>query len=184
MGSRSLRGAILSVLSALLVAPAAHAAIGAPVDLGVGQNPNVTVDAGGNAQIGFTGQGANSKELDYCRLPRGATACSPRTVINAPGDSLSKPLVFASGTTVQVISYRYGLTAPYTQFAQVLLFTSTDGGTTFGAGTPIGSISPNDFAFGPGDTVSGITSADACGTCYQAWSLAGGSTGPAGPARD
>ena len=158
------------------LAPAqAAAAVGAPVRLGDGDRPNVTVEDDGTAHIAWTGVGANSKELDYCRLPRGATACAPKTVIAAPGDSLSKPLAFSSGgtaPTIHVVSYRYGLAGP--SFSAVMVFRSTDGGATFDAGENVGSIAPNDFEFGPGDTLSAVTAADACGLCYQAWPLTGG----------
>jgi hypothetical protein len=180
MGSWRLRSAIVAAgLGLAALAPAqAVAAVGAPVNLGAGERPNLTVADDGTAHIAWTGAGANSKELDYCRLPRGATACSPKTIINAPGDSLSKPLPFAVGTTISVISYRYGLTSG--PFSAVMLFTSTDGGATFDTGTTIGSIAPFDFTFGPGDNVSGVTAADSCGLCFQAWPLAGGpASGPA-----
>jgi hypothetical protein len=138
----------------------------------------VTLDDAGTAYIAFTGQGANSTELDFCKLPRGATACAPRTTIAAPGDSLSIPLAFLGGTNVHVISYRYGGTVP--NFAAVYLFTSTDGGATFDGGAIIGgNLAPNDYIFGPGDTVSAIDSATACGSCFQSWTFDGAQAGVA-----
>src|SRR6478736_3743813 len=122
MAHGRLFGAVTALLAALALTPAcAFAAVGQPIALGAGQNPNVTVDGAGTAYIAFTGQGANSKELNFCRLPRGVTACSPRTTITTPGDSLSIPLAFSFGGTVRVISYRYGGDVP--GFSAVYMFT-------------------------------------------------------------
>src|SRR3954466_6189611 len=121
MGTTRLRSAVIGmVIAALALLPAAASAdVGQPVDLGVGQNPNVTLQADGTAHIAYTGQGANSTELDYCKLPRGATQCSPHSIIPAPGDSLTIPFAIGSVNVINVISYRYGLTGG--PFAQVLL---------------------------------------------------------------
>lgn len=170
-----LRGALIAfaLAAATLVPASATAAVGQPIDLGAGQNPNVTLEADGTAHIAYTGQGANSAELDYCKLPRGATQCSVKTVIPAPGDSLTIPFAFGSGNSVNVISYRYGLSNP---FSQVLLFQSGDGGVTFGPGTPIGTVPPYDIVFGPGNLISAVTNAVTAEMQYQAWSLTGNTT--------
>lgn len=169
------RGGAL-IAAALALAPAsASAALETPIPLGDGASPNVTVDGAGAAHIVWRGSGSNSAQLTYCRLPSGAGGCSPRTSIAAPGDSLTLPLAFAQGSTIRVISYRYGLSGP--SFSATMLFTSNDGGASFDAGTPVGSVAPNDYAFGPGDSVSVIDSATSCGSCYQALPLGGGSAG-------
>src|SRR5689334_9850097 len=100
-------GAVTTVVAAALaLLPAvATADVGQPIDLGAGQNPNVTLEPDGTAHVAFTGQGSNSTELDYCKLPRGASQCSVRTIIPAPGDSLTIPFAFGSGNNVNVISY-------------------------------------------------------------------------------
>jgi hypothetical protein len=173
MGMGRLRGAIIATAFALLAlaAPGASADVGQPIDLGLGQNPNVTLEADGTAHIAYTGQGANSTELNYCRLPRGATQCSPHSIIPAPGDSLTIPFAFGSGNAVNVISYRYGLTPPFAKFAHVLLFQSGDGGNTWGPPTTIGDIPPYDITFGPGDLISAVSNAVTAEMQYQAWSL-------------
>src|SRR3954453_24053450 len=109
MVTRRLRSAFIGmVIAALALLPAAASAdVGQPVDLGVGQNPNVTLQADGTAHIAYTGQGANSTELDYCKLPRRATQCSVKAIIPAPGCSLPIPFAFGNGSTDNVISYRY-----------------------------------------------------------------------------
>src|SRR4051812_41256084 len=182
MGSRRLRGALVStalVLGALFAAPA-HAAVTAPVTLSAsGQNPNVTLDAAGTAHLAWTGRGVDSKLLFYCRIPAGAGACSPLTQINAPGDSLTIPVALNDNGAVKVLSYRYGLTGG--PFAQVLMFTSTDGGNSFDGGVVAGgNIGPYDIGQGPGNAVSFMASASSCGSCFQRIPLDGsGAPGPA-----
>jgi hypothetical protein len=181
MGTGRRRGALIAMaLSLLALLPAAASAdVGPPIDLGPGQNVNVSLEADGTANIAYTGQGANSAELDYCKLPRGATQCSVKSIIPAPGDSLTIPLAIGSGNTVNVISYRYGLTAPFTSFAQVLLFQSGDSGNTWSAPTPIGTIPPFDIRFGPGGLISAVTDAVTAELDYQAWSLTSNTTAKA-----
>ena len=170
------RAAVLAALAAALGSPAAAPAQG-PVDLGEGDRPNVTLDAAGTAHIVFTGAGANSRELTYCRLPRGAANCAQRTTINAPGDSLSLPIAVPNGSTVQVVSYRYGL--PGTPFDATHLFTSTDGGASFDGGVQIGRAGPGDIALGPGAGLSITIDTGPCGTCFQRVPLDGSSAGDA-----
>src|SRR4051794_39506612 len=126
MGSWRVLGAVLVALAAAALMPAAAgAAVAAPITVTAsGQNPNVTVDAAGVSHVVYTGRGVDSKLLFYCRLPVGATACSPSTQINAPGDSLSIPVAINDSGVIKVLSYRYGLSGP--SFSAVYLFTSTD----------------------------------------------------------
>jgi hypothetical protein len=171
-GRRGCAAAIVLVLALCALLPAsAFGEAGQPIRLGVGANPNVSLESDGTADIAFTGAGANSAQLFFCRLPRGATACSVTTQVAAPGDSLTIPLAFGSGNNISLISYRYGLTNG--PFAQVLLFSSGDGGTTFGPGVPIGTVPPYDMAFGPTGLISAVTNAVTAELDYQAWSLTG-----------
>ena len=162
----------LLTLAALLLAVAAPGAQ-AQVVLGPGDDPNVTVDAEGTGYIAWRGTGQESRRLFFCRLPRGASACAPRTELAPQGDSLSIPFALrGAGSEVFLVSYRYGLTGP--SFAEVHLFRSTDNGATFDGGSPIGTIAPWDVIAGPGSGVSLVTGADQCGTCYQRVPLDGG----------
>jgi hypothetical protein len=53
-------------------------------------------------------------------------------------------------------------------FAQVLLFTSGDGGNSFDTGVSTGATTaPYDIVQGPGDAVSFMDSASICGSCFQ-----------------
>jgi len=163
----------------LLVAPGAAAQVGdPPIQLGEGDQPNVTLDAQGAAHIVFRGAGANSAQLTYCRIPRGGGGCVQRTSIGAPGDSLSLPIAIPNGNVIQVVSYRYGLSGPgFPNFDNTLLFTSTDGGASFGGGTIIGRVGLADAAIGPGAGLSATSDTGPCGTCFQRLPLDGGSAG-------
>jgi hypothetical protein len=179
MDSWRLRGVVVFavlLLGALLPAPAS-AVVGTPITITAsGQNPNVTLDAAGDAHIAFTGRGTDSKLLFYCRIPAGAGACSPLTQINAPGDSLTIPVAVNDNGTIKVLSYRYGLSGP--SFAQVMLFTSTDGGASFDAGVSTGATTgPYDIVQGPGNAVSFMDSASICGSCFQRIPLDGSGAG-------
>jgi hypothetical protein len=179
---RRLAGVLLAlVLRAACAAAPAGAADPpiTPIRIGDGDTPNVTVDAAGTAHIAWRGAGANSAQLFYCRLPRGASDCAVRTQIAAPGDSLTLPIAVADGNTVAVVSYRYGLSGP--SFAAVMEFISTDGGASFGGGNPIGTHAPFDYALGPGLSLSIVTNAETvCGMCFEQMPLDGGAA--AGPA--
>src|SRR5436190_10096491 len=185
MGSWRLRGAVTAMLLVLAAAMPAHAgaAVGEPIVIGAnGDSANVSVDAAGTAYITYNEKSPTGEHstLMFCRLPRGAGACAPLTAVPTPGisESLTPSLAFANGTTIRIVNYRYGM--PSGPFAQLLLFTSTDGGSTWDGGVQVGTVAPWDFAFGPGNTVSVIDNATSCGSCFQNVSLDGTlATGPA-----
>jgi hypothetical protein len=160
---RSTALAIACVVAGLvLVAPAGAAT---PLTIGTGHKPGVAVDGAGTAYIAWFGPESTTTSLNFCRLPRAASACDVRTTIAAPGTTLSRPFVTVDGTTVRVVSYRYGLTGA--RFDEIWEFTSADGGATFDAGHPIG-IAPFDEAVrGPGDTLTVTTNAESTGLAVQ-----------------
>jgi hypothetical protein len=137
----------------------------APITIGQGFKPGVAVDASGTAYIAWYGPEADTSSLQFCRLPRGASACAIRKAIAAPGTSLSRPFVIVSGATVRVISYRYGLTSG--RFDAVYVFVSNDGGSTFDAGQQIGTVPYNDAVVGPGNAVSFATDAYSFAEVYE-----------------
>lgn len=141
------------------------APVASPIDLGAGYNATVTLDAVGTGYISWIGAEPTITSLHFCALPRGATACSVRTTLATEGTSLSRPFVVVNGTTVKVLSYRYGLATP--DFAAVFLFTSLDGGRTFGAGRKVGKTPFSAAVLGPGDGVSLTTHAHQNGLAYQ-----------------
>jgi hypothetical protein len=157
----------IMVVAALLLAPSTALAAEAKT-IGPGGQPNATVDATGTAYIAFNGPdaGAGSK-LRFCRLPRGATACDAGVsgTIASPGTSLSRPFVTVSGDRVVVVQHRYGVDVP--GFSQLYRFTSNDRGAQFDGGAVVGKLAFSEAVPGPGDTMSGVTDADACGMCFQ-----------------
>src|SRR5690348_9286931 len=170
-----MRNAALAVLVVALLAPAGAGA--APLTIGAGHKPGVALDANGTAYVAWYGNESLTTSLQFCRLPRGASACDVRTTLAAPGTTLSRPFVTVDGATVRVISYRYGLTGA--RFDQIWEFTSADGGATFDAGHPVG-IAPFDEAVrGPGDTLTVTTNAESTGLAVQNVPLDGTDAGAA-----
>jgi hypothetical protein len=149
------RRALLALAVLALSAPAPAGA--QVVDLGSGTSPAIAMDALGTAYIAWRGVGQDPTTLNFCRLPRGASACDAGGQIAAPGTSLSRPFVLVQGTTVHVFQYRYGLTTPSDRFDAILRFTSIDGGAGFDAGTQVGVLPFTDAVFGPGNTISVVS---------------------------
>jgi hypothetical protein len=180
MLSRRLPGVALAALFVLIAAACASAAVPStkvtPILIGDGYNATVTVDAAGTAYIAYDGNEPTENSLHFCRLPRGATACASKPTLTTTQTSLEHPLVVVNGSTVQVVSYRYGFSNP---FSQDIVFTSHDGGANFDGGVSVGQ-NPFYLAIpGPGNTVSTITDADSSdgGTIYQRLPLDGSSAG-------
>jgi len=167
--------AIVFAVAALVPATVQGAA---PITIGSGHKPGVALDAAGTAYIAWYGPEPTTSTLRFCRLPRGAATCDIAETIPAPGTSLSRPFVSVTGTTVRVVSYRYGLSGP--NFAEVWEFISTDGGQTFDAGRAIGYPAFDEAVVGPGDTLSVATNAVTEGLLFQNMPLDGvGSAGTA-----
>ncbi len=170
--------AIVCLVAALVLCLApAGAGAATPLTIGTGHKPGVAVDGAGTAYIAWFGLESNITSLHFCRLARGAGACEVSTTIAAPGTTLSRPFVTVDGSTVRVVSYRYGLTGA--RFDEIWEFTSTDRGATFDAGHAIG-IAPFDEAVrGPGDTLTVATNAESTGLAVQNVPLDGTTAGDA-----
>jgi hypothetical protein len=160
-----LRSAFLTFVLALLIAPAAQAAT--PFALGPGEDPGLAVDGAGTAYIAWNGtENTGTRSLHFCRLPRGATTCQgAATLTEAPFFTLYRPFVTVSGSTVRVVQTRYGFLTG--EFTRVYLFTSTDGGNTFDAGTVVGGITFQEALAGPGNTISAVSFATTGGGIFQ-----------------
>ena len=164
-----MRYAVLVVLASLMLASSASAA---PFTVGAGFKPSVAVDAAGTAYLAWYGPESGTTSLQFCRVPRGATACDLARTIPAPGTSLSRPHVSVSGAVVRIVQYRYSVLPP-----QVFVFTSVDGGNTFDAGRSAGQAPFDEAVFGPGDTITGATNAWQNGGVVQQLPLSAGSAG-------
>ena len=163
--------ATVLVAVSLVTSSTAHAQ---PFAIGQGHVPGVAVDNEGTSYIAWNGTEFNAS-LNFCRLPRGAAACDRSGPIATPGTSLNRPFVQVEGNVVHVVSYRYGF--PTAPFDGVLLFTSTDGGASFGPGVLVGSVPFYDAVAGPGAGVSLITSAVTEGMLFQRVPTDGSSVG-------
>ncbi|MEY2514450.1 MAG: hypothetical protein QOJ89_1808, partial [bacterium] len=167
---RTARRMASATVIAALAAVAAPAAAGA-VNIGAANGfsaPGVAVDAAGTAYIAWRGSESGLGSLQFCRLPRGAAACDVRRAIDAPGDTATRAFVGVSGARVVVVQYRYGAEVG------VYSFTSADRGASFGPAVKVGTIPFQDAVFGPGDTLSGVTNAEAIGGAFQNVPLAAG----------
>jgi hypothetical protein len=149
--------------SALLAAPAVPAAV--PITIGQGHSPAVAVDGAGTAYVAWVGPEPSLSSLHYCRLPRGAQACDRSLVLPAQAESITRPFVEVTGSVVRVLSHRFGFTSG--NFAENYLFTSTDGGSTFGGPVPVGITPFSDAASGPGAGISLVTNAVTQGEFFQ-----------------
>ena len=136
--------------------------------------PGVAVDSAGTAYIAWRGPESGAGSLQFCRLPRGATACDSRHAITTPGDSVTRAFVVVSGTRVVVVQYRYGAGVPGN--SGLLAFTSNNRGATFGPAVRIGTEAFHEAVVGPGDTLSGIADNS---SFFQNAVLAGGGTATA-----
>ncbi|HYF26892.1 MAG TPA: hypothetical protein VD931_14210, partial [Baekduia sp.] len=161
-GSRRARRAL--ALAAIAAGVGAPGALAAPVDLGPGRDPFAVIAPDGTAYVAFNGT-ETTAALRFCRLPRGAGACAAGGAIPTPGTSLTRPFVVVDGATVKVLSYRYGEGVP--GFSAVYLFTSTDGGASFGPGRQVGTQNIHTAVAGPGTGVSIASSAEGGGGKFQ-----------------
>jgi hypothetical protein len=145
----SICAALVATLGTLAVtSPASAATFG----LGDGTGPGVALDARGTAYIAWNGPDSGAT-LNFCKLPRGASACAPRSTISAPGTADGRAFVFVSMSRVVVVSSRFAGGGRGT-----FSFTSSNGGKTFGSGELIGDVAFKDAVTGPGNTVSGTSS--------------------------
>ena len=126
--------------------------------------PGLAVDAAGTAYIAWSGP-ENPASLQFCRLPRGATACDSRHAIVTPGTTESRAFVTVSGGRVVVVQYRHGADVPDTQ--AVYEFISVNRGASFDAGRKVGTIPFFEAVAGPGNTLSGVTDAGGGGMLFQ-----------------
>ena len=140
-----------------------------PVRIGTGSHPNVLVDAAGTAHIVWNETvPAGGDRIHYCRLPRGASACAASSVLNVDQPAVDGndatnnidtdgPRALAIGDELLVLSNRGPNLVPVPgcidpdpsaceqSDSNDYLFTSEDGGTTFGAP---GRIGTNPATFG------------------------------------
>lgn len=167
----------------------------APLTIGTGENPSILVDGAGTAHIVWNepvpGQ---ADQLHYCRLPRGATACTASKVLpvdqpdalgNSPetNNDTEGPRALTVGNELLVLSNRTPNVVPEpgcndpdpsacpSSDSNDYRFTSEDGGDSFGAPGVIGT-NPVGFGavtFGSGSPFIGtLASEPGQGLTFQA----------------
>jgi hypothetical protein len=138
--SRILGLAVLAVLVA--VAPAGAAV--QPRFLGSGHDPGVAIDGAGTAHVAWLTQ---DDTLEYCQVPRRARRCTLRHSFALADFGVGKAQVVLPrpGVVVLPVSVFTGRSA---------LFTSSDGGRTFAAGSFGSVFGLSQALYGPGDALS------------------------------
>lgn len=167
----SIRRPALHALLALatLGAAAVPATAGAAtVTLSTGANqgsPEIAVDASGTGHVAWKESVSSGADLvQYCRLPRGATACTDRKTFTLPQEGFGRPRVVIGASGITILQYRCCGDGSDGTWGVV----STDGGATFGAPFKLGLGEPSgDAAAGPGDfSVSYVSSVVTAGTLF------------------
>jgi hypothetical protein len=124
MSRTLLLAAVVTAAALLLPAPVLA---GTPFTIGKGQNPHVLVDPDGTAHVAWEDQNANT--VKYCKVARGATACTSAATLSLPsGDAAPPWLVRGPGATLYVAMPRYVA-------GETRLWTSNDNGATWPPGT-------------------------------------------------
>lgn len=141
MKPRLRRVLTISTWCAVLALPGAAGA--AVVPAGAGTSPRVAVDANG---VGYlTWAQTTSSTLHYCRLPATTTACTaPFSYADADQDVVGGYALLPGDGRVLLVDAR-GVSPAIRK----LLWTSADGGVTFGAPTQIAGMAVN------GDNIGG-----------------------------
>lgn len=138
---------LLAVLLAvpLLGALASPAAAGTPFTIGVGKEPDVLVDpATGAATAAWIDTTQTPDRIATCHFPRGATSCTPQLLPSdaISGDADEPYLLRRPDGAVIVAMYRYVASDAY-------VWTSPDGGATFGPPLKIGGGSTGTYRGAP-----------------------------------
>ncbi len=178
-GSRPLISLLLAVGVAALLPSAAGAQNVGTLDAQASSIGHVVQDAAGNAYIAWTRKATGTAETpEFCKVPKGGSACPSATTlpIPAPAEAVDSPSgafpVLGAGSTVYVVAPRYVMN-------DVLLYTSTDGGATFGApqdvtGAFSSTTDPDDVLLSGSEILIGSHNS---GLGVSALSTAGGGLG-------
>jgi len=181
---------MLAVIAAASAASVVFASVAGAKSINVapGGGAHVAVDSNGTAYFGFTQTGSPDKS-GYCKLPRTAKHCAVK-ITQAPGppsdtiDGGSYVFPLAGGRVLYLDS------RCCVDYNDEFLFTSVDGGKTFGTPVQIGSnningsgisgnalyAAPNQLATGAPEAILTINGIETVGSVFQT-SL---TTGPPG----
>ena len=174
---RMLRVLVASLVAAAALAVPAHA--GTPIELGAAGLPGVVgradiaVDDVGTAYVAWDDRSATTKVTRFCKLARGARACSTFATFGRPAGASADiangrvHVFWASPNRVTVVTPRN---------SEIYARVSNDGGSTFGGDQRIAaSVTPADddpieiaeAIYGPGDSITWINEVVTAGTFVQ-----------------
>ena len=149
--TRSLLAALTTAAAFAILPGSASAQNVGTLDANPASPGFITQDAAGTAYIAWVRKTTTGAETpEFCKVPKGGRACTtPVTLpIPAPAESIDSPSgafpLLGGGSTVYVVVPRYVVN-------DVLLYTSTDGGVTFGA--PVDVMGANSDRSGPDSVV-------------------------------
>ena len=141
MFRRLLLLSLVAVTASLAAATTAQAANRFTLDSSDGTPGNIVADAAGTAYVAWVAVGSSGPDTPrFCKFPRGGTCPAP-IVLPIPGATLLSDgaagafPVLGAGSTVYVVAPRYARN-------DVVLYTSNDGGATFGTGVITPSTVP------------------------------------------
>ena len=117
----------LAAFAALALAAPAQAAT--PFNIGTGTDADVVIDAAGNGHFAWV-EGATVR---YCRVPRGATACSVAKTLAMPAAAISSVTNQGPARVVNPVTNRIAIVFEASGGAEqgIYVWNSTDNGATF-----------------------------------------------------
>jgi hypothetical protein len=161
---RSLLAAVLAVaglIAGSLTTPGVAAA-STDFPFGTGSAPDVAVDAAGTAHVVWLdlSQGVGQARTVYCRIPRGARACTNPQVLYTGNYSTAPRVLLRSPQTV-IVLLGNDFCSPTDNCMRIRV--SADGGLSFALGTRIVAVGSfyadagGEAVDGPGDSLSFVS---------------------------
>ena len=165
----------------MLAAPGASAA--SQFTFAIGSDPDLAVDDAGTAHLVWfdVSPGVHQGTVDYCQIPRGATACANIQTLET-GTPAARPhvLLVAPNEVIVDLGTDYDSGSGLANLVRI----SFDGGATFGPshaiavpqgpGSATGPGPDGDMVYGPGDSLSYTNGIATYGTFFTNASLGGG----------
>jgi hypothetical protein len=141
----------------------------APLQLGVGVEPDAAVDEAGTAHVVWNAvDNEVADRFFYCQVPRTAKACRNTKTFNPPHEAIGRDTYVFARPGGRIVIFSHRCCGPGDGS---FVFESTDGGLNFGPGRVVGTLDPQEQAiFGPGESISAAGEQD-----FQNSALSGGS---------
>src|SRR5438067_8157447 len=129
---------LITLFVALFGLPSAAVAT-TPLDLGPGSHARIAIDGTGAGYVTYKEVVSGQDTTHYCRLPRGTAACAPARSFTYPtgpseGSDSGNWALLPGGNRVLLLDGRC-----CAQYVEKNLYTSTDGGGSFGGPVIVGN---------------------------------------------